>query len=75
MATQLNVNVGDENEIQDLVQESTDWMEGIDIFCSNAGIMGEIGLLETSSEKWQSIWENKCLWRMFMQPKQCCHKC
>ena len=53
----IKCNVGDENEIQDLVQESTDWMEGIDIFCSNAGIMGEIGLLETSSEKWQSIWE------------------
>ena len=53
----IKCNVGDENEIQDLVQESTDWMEGIDIFCSNAGIMGETGLLETSSEKWQSIWE------------------
>ena len=53
----IKCNVGDEHEIQGLVKESTDWMEGIDIFCSNAGIMGEIGLLETSSEKWQSIWE------------------
>ena len=53
----IKCNVGDENEIQGLVGESTNLMDGVDIFCSNAGIMGEIGLLETSSEKWQSIWE------------------
>ena len=53
----IKCNVGDENEIQGLVEQSTDWMGGIDIFCSNAGIMGEVGLFETSSEKWQSIWE------------------
>ena len=44
----IKCNVGDENEIQGLVEQSTDWMGGIDIFCSNAGIMGEVGLLETS---------------------------
>ena len=48
----IKCNVGDENEIQGLVEQSTDWMGGIDIFCSNAGIMGEVGLFETSSDKW-----------------------
>ena len=32
-------------------------MGGIDIFCSNAGIGGEIGLLDVTTEAWQTIWD------------------
>jgi NAD(P)-dependent dehydrogenase (short-subunit alcohol dehydrogenase family) len=31
-------------------------MGGIDIFCSNAGISGSGGLLNTSNEDWSNIW-------------------
>jgi short-subunit dehydrogenase len=40
-------------------------MSKIDIFCSNAGIMGEVGLLDTSTEKWQKIWEVNVMAHIF----------
>ena len=32
-------------------------MGGIDIFCSNAGIGGTFGLLDVSTDDWQTIWD------------------
>ena len=61
----IEANVGDERDIQRVVTESTEWMGGIDIFCSNAGIMGEVGLLDTSTEKWQKIWEVNVMAHIF----------
>ena len=61
----IEANVGDEQDIQRVVTESTEWMGGIDIFCSNAGIMGEVGLLDTSTEKWQKIWEVNVMAHIF----------
>ena len=61
----IEANVGDEQDIQRVVIESTEWMQGIDIFCSNAGIMGEVGLLDTSTEKWQKIWEVNVMAHIF----------
>jgi NAD(P)-dependent dehydrogenase (short-subunit alcohol dehydrogenase family) len=53
----VQANVGKEADIINVIDKANEYSGGIDIFCSNAGIMGEVGLLETSSEKWQSIWE------------------
>ena len=50
-------NVGKEEEIKDLISFANEKMSGIDIFCSNAGIGGEIGLLDVSTEAWQTIWD------------------
>jgi NAD(P)-dependent dehydrogenase (short-subunit alcohol dehydrogenase family) len=50
-------NVGKEEELKDLISFANEKMGGIDIFCSNAGIGGEIGLLDVSTEAWQTIWD------------------
>ena len=49
-------DVGNENDIIKLVEFAKQEMGGIDIFCSNAGISGAGGLLNTSNEDWSSIW-------------------
>ena len=51
------LNVGKEDEVKDLINFANEKMGGIDIFCSNAGIGGEIGLLDVSTEAWQTIWD------------------
>ena len=51
------LNVGKEDEVKDLISFANEKMGGIDIFCSNAGIGGEIGLLDVSTEAWQTIWD------------------
>ena len=50
-------NVGKEDEVKDLISFANEKMGGIDIFCSNAGIGGEVGLLDVSTEAWQTIWD------------------
>ena len=49
-------DVGSENDIIKLVEFAKQEMGGIDIFCSNAGISGAGGLLNTSNEDWSNIW-------------------
>ena len=49
-------DVGNENDIIKLVEFAKQEMGGIDIFCSNAGISGAGGLLNTSNEDWSNIW-------------------
>ena len=49
-------DVGSEDDIIKLVEFAKQEMGGIDIFCSNAGISGAGGLLNTSNEDWSSIW-------------------
>jgi len=50
-------DVSKEEDIINLIDQSNVLMGGIDIFCSNAGIGGESGLLNTSDEDWQKIWD------------------
>ena len=50
-------DVSKEEDIINLIDQSNALMGGIDIFCSNAGIGGESGLLNTSDEDWQKIWD------------------
>ena len=49
-------DVGSEDDIIKLVEFAKQEMGGIDIFCSNAGISGAGGLLNTSKEDWSNIW-------------------
>ena len=49
-------DVGSEDDIIRLVEFAKQEMGGIDIFCSNAGISGAGGLLNTSNEDWSNIW-------------------
>ena len=55
-APYLLADVSKEEDIINLIDQSNALMGGIDIFCSNAGIGGESGLLNTSDEDWQNIW-------------------
>lgn len=54
--TAYKADVGDEDEIIKLVDYAKQNMGGIDIFCSNAGISGAGGLLSTSNQDWNNIW-------------------
>ena len=49
-------DVGSEDDIIKLIEFAKQEMGGFDIFCSNAGISGAGGLLNTSNEDWSSIW-------------------
>ena len=49
-------DVGSEDDIIKLVEFAKQEMGGIDIFCSNAGISGAGGLLNTLNEDWSNIW-------------------
>ena len=51
------VDVSKEVQIKELITSANEKMGGIDIFCSNAGIAGAIGLLDVSTEDWQNIWD------------------
>ena len=44
------VDVSKEDQIKELITSANEKMGGIDIFCSNAGIAGAIGLLDVSTE-------------------------
>ncbi len=52
----ITADVSSENAVKDIISASNSSMGGIDIFCSNAGIGGESGLLNTTDEDWLNIW-------------------
>ena len=53
----LKIDVSKEEEIKSLVSYMNEKTDGIDIFCSNAGIGGAPMLLDVTTEDWQNIWE------------------
>ena len=53
----LFANVAKEEDIKNVVEETTKEFGGIDIFCSNAGIGGLPGFFESETTDWQKIWE------------------
>lgn len=53
----VGVNVANEADIQRLIEEVEEQHGPIDIFCSNAGILGTPGGPELSNEHWQNMWE------------------
>ncbi len=52
----IKTDVSKESEIRNLIEE-VNKENDIDIFCSNAGIGGEFGLLDTTAQGWQTIWD------------------
>lgn len=52
----LVADVGDEAEVVGVVRAALERYGRIDLFCSNAGIGGGSGSLDTSDADWQRIW-------------------
>lgn len=50
-------DVSRETDIINLVQQTNAAYGPVDLFCSNAGIIGPKGGIEASNEDWQQIWE------------------
>lgn len=61
----LRTNVGIEQEIINLVEETNSRFGTIDIFCSNAGIGGIPGFETVSNDAWQQIWEVNVMAHIF----------
>jgi NAD(P)-dependent dehydrogenase (short-subunit alcohol dehydrogenase family) len=60
----IRCNVGDENEVTDLVKQTLDQFGHIDLFCSNAGIFTAGG--ETvPTDAWQKIWDINVMAHIF----------
>ena len=53
----VTADVGVESEVQQIVTTALQHHGAIDLFCSNAGIGGGGGSLETSDADWQRIWQ------------------
>ena len=51
----VKTDVSNEADIASLVKQATDQFGRIDLFCSNAGIIGKAGGAEVSNEDWQEI--------------------
>ena len=52
----IKANVAFEEDIQNVIEEANKFAGGIDIFCSNAGIIGVPGFMEASVEDWNNMW-------------------
>ena len=52
----IKANVAFEEDIQNVIEEANKFAGGIDIFCSNAGIIGVPGFMEASAEDWNNMW-------------------
>ena len=50
-------DISNEESIVEIINKSNDHMNSIDIFCSNAGIGGAPGLINTTEDDWQKIWQ------------------
>ena len=53
----VTADVGVESEVQQIVATALGHHGAIDLFCSNAGIGGGGGSLDTSDADWQRIWQ------------------
>jgi NAD(P)-dependent dehydrogenase (short-subunit alcohol dehydrogenase family) len=56
-ALALRCDVSREAEIQELVRQARERFGRIDIYCSNAGILGQVGGIELEDALWQKMWE------------------
>jgi NAD(P)-dependent dehydrogenase (short-subunit alcohol dehydrogenase family) len=53
----VKTDVGNEAEVIDLVENTTETFGKVDLLCSNAGIGGVPGFEEVEQQAWQHIWE------------------
>ncbi|MBV56188.1 MAG: short-chain dehydrogenase [Gammaproteobacteria bacterium] len=60
----VKTDVGNEEEVNELVAKSLDQFDHIDLFCSNAGIF-TAGGENVSTEAWQSIWDINVMSHIF----------
>ncbi|MDG2251008.1 MAG: SDR family NAD(P)-dependent oxidoreductase [Gammaproteobacteria bacterium] len=60
----ITCDVGDENEVEELVKKSLSAFGNIDLFCSNAGIFTPGGE-DLSTDKWQTIWDINVMSHVF----------
>jgi len=60
----ITCDVGDENEVEELVKKSLSAFGHIDLFCSNAGIFTPGGE-DLSTDKWQTIWDINVMSHVF----------
>lgn len=63
-AVGIPCNVGDEQEVNKLVEETLARFDHIDLFCSNAGIFTP-GDENVATEAWQSIWDINVMSQVF----------
>jgi NAD(P)-dependent dehydrogenase (short-subunit alcohol dehydrogenase family) len=56
-AVALRCDVSSEAQIQELVRQARERFGRIDVYCSNAGILGGMGGLELEDALWQKMWE------------------
>ena len=61
----VEANVGNEEDIINVVERANEASGGIDIFCSNAGIGGVHGFMDVKNEDWQNIWEVNVMSHIF----------
>ena len=52
----VSADVSKEDDIVNVIKKADEYSGGIDIFCSNAGIGGKPGLIETDASDWEMIW-------------------
>jgi NAD(P)-dependent dehydrogenase (short-subunit alcohol dehydrogenase family) len=60
----ITCDVGNENEVEELVSKTLDEFGRIDLFCSNAGIFTPGGE-NISTDKWQTIWDINVMSHIF----------
>jgi len=53
----IQADVSKEQDVINIINQANDHALGIDIFCSNAGIIGAIGFFEVESNDWTRIWD------------------
>ena len=63
-AVGIPCNVGKEEEVQTLVNETLSRFQHIDLFCSNAGIF-TAGDENVTTEAWQTIWDINVMAHIF----------
>ena len=52
----ISADVSEEKDIINVIKKANEFYGGIDIFCSNAGIGGKPGLLNSEPSDWDKIW-------------------
>jgi NAD(P)-dependent dehydrogenase (short-subunit alcohol dehydrogenase family) len=56
-ALALRCDVSRESDIQALVQQARERFGRIDVYCSNAGILGSLGGIELEDALWEKMWQ------------------
>ena len=56
-ALAVRCDVSRESEIQELVRQARSRFGRVDIFCSNAGILGRLGGIELEDALWDKMWQ------------------